>query len=181
MVDDSYSIASVLGNSTNCGGLVGINYAGQINRCFSAGTVLGLTGFGGLVGSADTNDVVASMWDTETSGQSTSPGGTGKTTAEMQTGATFLDAGWDFVGESTNSGEDIWAICEGVDYPHLAWEFVIGDFDADADTDFADFCILAQHWLAADGSFWCGQGCDLTNDGSINWQDLMVFLDNWLR
>ena len=72
-------------------------------------------------------------------------------------------------------------ICDGVDYPHLAWQFSIGDFDADADTDFADFCILAEHWLAADGSFWCGQGCDLTNDGSVNWQDLMVFAENWLR
>jgi hypothetical protein len=187
IVDDSYSIASVLGNSTNYGGLVGKNYAGQINRCFSAGTVLGLAGFGGLVGSADANDVVASMWDTETSGQSTSPGGTGKTTAEMQTAGTFLEAGlpdaagWDFVGESQNGTENIWAICEGGDYPRLAWEFVIGDFDADADTDFADFCILAEHWLAADGSFWCGQGCDLTNDGSVNWQDLMVFVENWLR
>jgi len=98
----------------------------------------------------------------------------------MQTASTFLNAGWDFVGEMENGTEDIWAICEGVDYPHLAWEFVIGDFDADADTDFADFCILAEHWLAADGSFWCGQGCDLTNDGSVNWQDLMIFAENWL-
>ena len=57
---------------------------------------------------------------------------------------------------------------------------VIGDFDADAYTDFADYCILAEHWLAADGSFWCSQGCDLTNDGSVNWQDLMVFADSWL-
>lgn len=94
--------------------------------------------------------------------------------------STFTDAGWDFVGESQNGTEDIWTICEGADYPHLAWEFVIGDFDADADTDFADFCILAEHWLAADGSFWCGQGFDLTNDGSVNWQDLMIFAQSWL-
>jgi hypothetical protein len=106
--------------------------------------------------------------------------GIGKTTAEMQTASTCLAASWDFVGESQNGTEDIWAICDGVDYPHLAWEFVIGDFDSDADTDFADFCILAGHWLAADGSFWCGQGCDLTNDGSVNWQDLGVFAENWL-
>jgi hypothetical protein len=107
----------------------------------------------------------------DSSEQASSAGGTGKTTAEMQMEGTFTEAGWDFVAESVNGTQDIWAICEGVDYPHLAWEFVIGDFDADADTDFADFCILAEHWLAADGSFWCGQGCDLTNDGSVNWQD----------
>jgi len=77
---------------------------------------------------------------------------------------------------------DIWTICEGVDYPHLAWEFVIGDFDSDADTDFADFCIIAEHWLAADGSFWCGAGgTDLTNDGNIDFADLKVFSDNWLE
>jgi hypothetical protein len=76
---------------------------------------------------------------------------------------------------------DIRSICEGVDYPHLTWEFVIGDFDADADTDFADFCLLAEHWLAADGSFWCGQGgTDLSNDGFVNFADLTEFADNWL-
>ncbi len=49
-------------------------------------------------------------------------GGTGKTTAEMQTAQTFLDAGWDFLGETGNGMEDIWWIDEGKDYPHLWWE-----------------------------------------------------------
>jgi inhibitor of cysteine peptidase len=40
----------------------------------------------------------------------------------MQTAKTFLDAGWDFVGETTNGGEDIWKIAEGLDYPRLWWE-----------------------------------------------------------
>jgi len=124
--------------------------------------------------------LVGCSCDIQTSGQTISAGGTGKTTTQIQTAVTFLEVGWDFVGEAKNGTENIWAICEGLDYPHLAWEFVIGDFDADADTDFADFCILAEHWLAADGSFWCGQGCDLTNDGSVNWQDLMVFVKNWV-
>lgn len=104
----------------------------------------------------------------------------GKTTAEMQTVSTFQEAGWDFIGESSNGTDDTWAICEGADYPRDTWEFTIGDFDNDNDTDFADFCILAEHWLAADGSFWCGEGCDLTNDGSVNSEDLMVFAENWL-
>ncbi len=71
-------------------------------------------------------------------------------------------------------------ILEDRDYQYLAWEFVIADFDADADTDFADFCILAEHWLAADGSFWCGQGCDLTNDGSVDFDDLKEFAQRWV-
>ena len=66
--------------------------------------------------------VVASFWDTQTSGQATSAGGTGKTTAEMQTAKTFLDAGWDFVGETKNGMADIWWIDEGKDYPRLWWE-----------------------------------------------------------
>ena len=46
----------------------------------------------------------------------------GKTTAEMQTASTFLDAGWDFVGETKNGTEDLWWIDEGKDYPRLWWE-----------------------------------------------------------
>jgi hypothetical protein len=192
-ISSCYSTADV-GGEKDVGGLVGLNSwgwlwspEGTIANCYSTGIVLGDEHVGGLVGDGDANDVVASMWDTETSGQSTSPGGTGKTTAEMQTAKTFLDAGlpaaagWDFVAESDNGTENIWAVCEGVDYPHLAWEFVIGDFDADADTDFADFCILAEHWLAADGSFWCGAGgSDLTNDGKVDFSDLRYLAENWL-
>jgi len=47
-----------------------------------------------------------------------------KTTAEMQTASTFLDAGWDFVDETENGTDDIWWILEGQDYPRLWWEMV---------------------------------------------------------
>jgi len=67
------------------------------------------------------------FWDIQTSGQAASAGGTGKTTAEMQTASTFLDAGWDFVDETANGMEDIWWIDEGKDYPRLWWERVLGD------------------------------------------------------
>jgi hypothetical protein len=43
----------------------------------------------------------------------------------MQTTVTFLNAGWDFVGETANSTEDIWWINEGQDYPRLYWENVL--------------------------------------------------------
>jgi hypothetical protein len=65
--------------------------------------------------------ISTSFWDIQTSGQTTSVGGTGKTTAEMQTISTFTDAGWDFVGETVNGIEDIWFIPQQ-DYPHLWWE-----------------------------------------------------------
>jgi hypothetical protein len=37
----------------------------------------------------------------------------GKTTSEMQTASTFLEAGWDLVDETDNGTEDIWWILEG--------------------------------------------------------------------
>jgi len=40
----------------------------------------------------------------------------------MQMAQTFLDAGWDFVGETANGTDDIWWIPEGKDYPRLWWE-----------------------------------------------------------
>jgi hypothetical protein len=66
--------------------------------------------------------ITACFWDIETSRQTASAGGTGKTTAEMQTASMFLNAGWDFVGETKNSTADLWWILEGKDHPRLWWE-----------------------------------------------------------
>ena len=93
-------------------------------------SVTGRSDVGGLVGQKKYYDeywgnegvVNDSFWDAQTSGQAASAGGTGKTTAEMQTASTFLDAAWDFAGETVNGTEDIWWILEGKDYPRLWWE-----------------------------------------------------------
>ena len=80
---------------------------------------------GGLLGRPQHQGFVTvteCFWDTQTSGQVTSYGGTGKTTREMQASSTFLEAGWDFIGETDNGTEDIWWILEGQDYPRLWWE-----------------------------------------------------------
>jgi len=109
------------------GGLAGAN-EGLIEECYSRGSVEGMTQVGGLAGAlhAGVSDrdgtVIDSFWDMDTSGRTTSAGGTGKTTAEMQTARTFLDAGWDFVGEAHNGTDDVWWIDEGKDYPRLWWE-----------------------------------------------------------
>jgi len=112
------------------GGLVGANASGGVARmpggsvlaCYSTGLVTGELSVGGLLGSGWQGSAIGCFWDTQSSGQTTSAGGTGKTTAEMQTAKTFLDAGWDFVGETANGTEDIWWILEGKDYPRLWWE-----------------------------------------------------------
>jgi hypothetical protein len=75
---------------------------------------------GGVIGVG--TPATACFWDTQTGGQAKSAGGTGKTTAAMQTAKTYLDAGWDFVGETKNGTADIWWILEGKDYPRLWWE-----------------------------------------------------------
>jgi hypothetical protein len=117
---ECYSHGAVNG-SQNVGGLVGGNY-GSLARCYSTGAVSGVNYVGGLVGDGMVKNVTACFWDTQTSGRTTSAGGTGKTTAEMQTAKTFLDAGWDFVGETANGTEDLWWILEGKDYPRLWWQ-----------------------------------------------------------
>ncbi len=126
-VNDCYSTGTVTGG-WYAGGLVGQNggltEAGKqaiVTRCYSAGAVKGQSSVGGLVGS-NMAAVTGSFWDRQTSGQTTSAGGTGKTTAQMRTGSTFLSAGWDFAGEMKNGTEEIWQINEGKDYPRLQWE-----------------------------------------------------------
>jgi hypothetical protein len=120
-IDTSYGTGTVSGDSY-VGGLVGSN-EGSITNSYSTGMVTGNEDFGGLVGSNNYGgNISSSFWDMETSGQTTSDGGNGKTTAEMQTAGTFLDAGWNFVDEIENGTEDIWWIDEGKDYPRLLWE-----------------------------------------------------------
>jgi len=99
---------------------VGFNDANVV-QCYSVGEVSGDGLVGGLAGH-NSGSIATSFWDKETLGETTSAGGTGKTTAEMQTASTFLEAGWDFVGETANGTEDIWKIAEGWDYPRLWWE-----------------------------------------------------------
>jgi hypothetical protein len=122
-ITNCYATGSVMG-TTAVGGLVGYN-RDKINNCYSMCSVSGVENVGGLVGdSGDWSHCSDSFWDTETSGQTTSAGGTPKTTAEMQMASTFTDAGWDFFGETTNGTDDIWFVDEGVDYPRLWWETV---------------------------------------------------------
>jgi len=86
--------------------------------------VTGATLVGGLVGLNDESTVSDSFWDTETNGQATSDGGTGKTTAEMQNIITFSGAMWDIIAVAHGSTNTtyIWNIVNGVTYPFLSWQ-----------------------------------------------------------
>ncbi|KGK97689.1 hypothetical protein LI82_07855 [Methanococcoides methylutens] len=96
----SYSMSNVTG-SDYVGGLAGDNRYfdpdyGTINESYSTGYVTGNNYLGGLVGENDYT-VTNSYWDTQTSGQVTSGGGTGKTTSQMEDQSTYV--GWNFTSE----------------------------------------------------------------------------------
>ncbi|OHB75110.1 MAG: hypothetical protein A2Z25_01560 [Planctomycetes bacterium RBG_16_55_9] len=121
-ISQCYSSSTTRGGE-RVGGLVGENRQGTIVQSYSTGSVRGTKGYvGGLVGDNLNGNVEASFWDMETSQRTTSDGGTGKTTAQMHTAGTYLEAGWDFVDETANGTEDTWRIDEGKDYPRLWWE-----------------------------------------------------------
>jgi len=118
------------GNATGVeriGGLVGENSnSGVVTNSFSTGQVNASGSFnGGLIGNNSSGTISNSFWDTETSGKTTSSGGSGETTTFMKTQSTFTDAGWDFAGESTNGNNDYWNIASYLNdgYPVLAWQF----------------------------------------------------------
>ena len=108
---NSYSLGNVEGYRF-VGGLVGrnstISYDGNISNSYSTGTVTGTAGIGGLIGH-NPGIVTSSYWDTDSSGITTSAGGTGYSTSEMHQQTTFID--WNFT--------DIWNIDEDSSYPYL--------------------------------------------------------------
>ena len=111
-ISDSYSMARVEGPRF-VGGFVGDTYMGAVSRSYSAGAVSGTGTVGGFAGRVNGTQIDG-FWDTEASGQGSSGGGSGRTTAKMMSQGTFVDAGWDFEG--------VWCILENVTYPLLRWQ-----------------------------------------------------------
>jgi photosystem II stability/assembly factor-like uncharacterized protein len=116
-----------LGNVTAtcyCGGLVGGNYVSStVSKSYSIGTVSG-NASGGLIG----DSVVInnnSFYNVTTAGQNDNTGkGVPAVTADMKTLGTFTGAGWDFVSETNNGSDDVWAMESSINngYPCLAWQ-----------------------------------------------------------
>jgi len=181
---DCHAAGSVAG-ATKVGGLVGEIWTGKITNCYSVGSVTGATDVGGLIGDKDESlesECTDSFWDVQTSGQASSVGGTGKTTAEMQTISTFTDAGWDFVDESVNGTEDIWSICEGTNYPRLTWQIPAGDFVCPDGITIEDFVFFIEHWLDDNCNLsndFC-DGTDLDKSGIVDAADFEILVENWL-
>lgn len=121
-ITNCYTRASVTGDGMGfAGGFVQWNNGGTIDDCYSTGAVSNMTVNYGFCQNNDTaEDITNCFWDTETSGVTTSSGGTGKITSDMKIPATFFNAGWNF--------RTIWSISSWVNnaYPALFQMTTIG-------------------------------------------------------
>jgi|GEM_PF-844796 len=140
---DSYATGDVTGEGRNVGGLVGQNSitfdTAEIYRTYSVGEVEGDSNVGGLIGDNE-GTVENSFWDTETSGQEDSDGGTGKTTEEMQDPEIYKNAGWQISSLLPGEVDEdyTWNMVLNKTYPHLSWEgsidgpyYIIQEIDAE--------------------------------------------------
>ena len=93
-VSDSYSLADVTGNE-DVGAIAGYN-AVDLLTSFGAGKVSGTTNVGGAVGTDSGGTVTETYWDTVSTGQSSSDGGTPLTTSEMQGSSAETNMNLDF-------------------------------------------------------------------------------------
>jgi len=124
-VSNSYSTGSVTGDA-HVGGLVGLNW-GTVSNSYSTGSVTGDAHVGGLIGRNNGGIVSNSFWDTQTSGQATSDGGTGENTTQMMDIATFSDVAWNITVVALNETNPayIWNIVDGLTYPFLSWQSAV--------------------------------------------------------
>ncbi len=68
-----------------------------------------------------------------------------------------------------------WAILLGL-------SFLPGDSDIDCDVDFADFAVLAVHWMSQNctETNWC-ERADVDKSGGVDIFDLYIFAEHWLE
>ena len=178
ILSQCYSTGFVTGNE-DVGGLVGRNYDGVITNCYSICDVFGIKYVGGLAGSGGSisncystsaifgNEYVGGLlgiggrctncfWDTQTSGQLKSAGGTGLTTDELQRAITYIE--W-----VACESECFWTIDEGSDCPRLRWEnkqgeelvFRISDFLTGSGTENDPYLIYTAEQLNVIEQFPC--------------------------
>lgn len=127
IVDNSYSKGNVTRSSpgnNDFGGFCGEVSNSEIEYCYSTGEVT--CGQRTDLGFApiDPMYAIGNFFDSETSGQTSSPGATAKTTLEMNNYYMYFDADWDFMDESDNGNDDYWGQNSSYNdgYPFLSWQ-----------------------------------------------------------
>jgi len=130
-VKNSYAVGSVIGN-LGVGGLIGWAGYGEIINSYSACPITAVGSDGGLIGSNMFASAINSYWDMNISGQSTSQGGTGKTTIQMKNISTFsawnisltsddLNNGYSFLAWQANNASYTWLMYDDIFAPVLSF------------------------------------------------------------
>ena len=138
------------------GGLAALNDGGLVMNSLAANPVLAPGGQCGAFVGADSNGLYTGcFYDAEVSdgltgiGDGNDPCGlTGESTANLQQASTFADADWDIVTSDNRAVRNIWRLCEeGVDYPHLAVEYLSADFACPDGVDVLDLAVFVDEWI----------------------------------
>jgi hypothetical protein len=206
IVSECFATGNVTGSpySDNVGGFTGSN-RGTIRNCFARGDVAGRSKVGGFSGYHGHNGTPTTVencystgkltgtgsdiggftgylftytaycnncyWDADTSEIAVSAEGLPLTTQQMFLQFNFT--GWDFVS--------VWIMPRN-DYPKLRFMYNPADLDASEWVNFVDFAIFANAWQSQSGDANYDLACDLQlpADGTVDANDLAVFVDNWL-
>jgi hypothetical protein len=163
IISDCYAMGNVTASEDFVGGLVGYNYGARVFYSYAAVSVAGNDNVGGLLGfkidgySAE-SVCLSCFWDVDINpaidgiGNTSDPNVVAKSTPDMQKIATFISAGWDFVGETANGTEDIWIMCQVGQYPSFWWQCNTAPV-ADAGQDQKVFaCVDGMAEVRLDGS-----------------------------
>ena len=155
IVVNCYSLGSVNGN----GGLIGYTWQSVVMNCYAAGPVSGSNLVGGFTGSNMLGFIVNSFWDMDSSGQPSSAGGIGKSTADLKDPFLFVTACWD---------SSIWSMDTGYNngYPYLWWQHPDGSplpgghvvhpaaGDGTKDNPFQIATLENLYWVASNPILW---------------------------
>jgi hypothetical protein len=174
-ISDCYSTGTVTVTGGDCssylGGLVGKNY-GTIGNCYSTGVIstdIDSSYVGGLAGYNE--GTIISCYFLITSGPNDG-NGVPLTDTQMKQQSSFVD--WDF--------NDVWSICEGMNYPRLLWSIPAADLVCPDGVNFADYGFFANWWGRDD----CAlnddcDGADFDFSGTVDEADLAIICNYWLE
>jgi len=103
----------------------------------------------------------------------------------MDANAFSIDKGDYLALRITNNNVSGYNVLTGGAWSYLSLPYapIPGDFEPDGDVDFIDYSTLALCWMTDfDDNNW-NEKCDISepNDNKIDYNDLMVFVGNWLK
>ena len=181
-----------INGSYNAGGIASLGANTRISGCYNSGHIsAGNSGGGICPGNQSDSRVTDCFWDIQTSGQTTSRGGVGKTTYEMKNVNTYTNINstglvnpWDFEGNYNDDSEfrDYWQMDYSVNsgYPFFAWnspEFLHGTTPLGNGTKLSPFLISScenLRWISHNISCWnkCfRQTTDIDASASSSWNN----------